>query len=63
MGVNLASPRSLPEPPGSPGRRSAPRGRVLFVNKSKSSDQSAKVHKKVANKIQITTIPILTGGS
>jgi hypothetical protein len=49
MGVNLASLRSPPRLPGSPGRMSTPRGRVLFVNTSKSRDQ-------------ITTKPTLTGG-
>jgi hypothetical protein len=63
MGVNLASLQSPPGPPGSPGRRSTPRGRVLFVNTSKSRDQSANMHKNATNKIQITTMPTLTGGS
>jgi hypothetical protein len=45
MGVNLASLQSPLGLPGSPGRRLAPRGRVLFVNTSKSRDQSAKKYK------------------
>jgi hypothetical protein len=45
MGVNLASLQSSLELPGSPGRQSTPRSRVLFVNTSKGKNQSAKMHK------------------
>jgi hypothetical protein len=45
MGVNLASLQSPHELPGSPGRRSTPHSRVLFVNTSKGKDQSANTHK------------------
>jgi hypothetical protein len=46
MGVNLAVLRSPPGLPGGPGRRSAPRSWVLFVNTSKGKDQNIKVHKR-----------------
>jgi hypothetical protein len=45
MGVNLAVLCSPPGPPGGPGRRLAPRSRVLLVNTYKVKDQSAKIYK------------------
>jgi hypothetical protein len=50
-------------PPGSPGHRSAPCRRVLFVNTCKGKNQSAKVHNKYSNKVQITAKLTLTGRS
>jgi hypothetical protein len=45
MGVNLDSLHRTPGPPGSPGCRSTPRRRVLFVDMYKVGGQSAKVQK------------------
>ena len=45
MGVNLLVLRRTPEPPGTPGRRLAPRWRVQFVNMYKYRRQSANMYK------------------
>jgi hypothetical protein len=47
MGVNPAALRSPHGPPGGPGRWSAPRRRVLFVNTHKGEGKSAKVHESI----------------
>jgi hypothetical protein len=45
MGMNLESLQSPSELSGSPGRRSTPCSRVLFVNTSIGKDQSVNMHK------------------
>jgi hypothetical protein len=45
MGVNLAVLQSPLGLPGGPGRRSTPRGWILFENTSKGKDQNVNMHK------------------